>query len=524
MHSSVLKKLTCSLSLLLSATDQWGHGVAPPVITNNARRIATCRPYSHLIEKSSLLLVHACPRLQTTRVLQQHKHPFPKSTRSGPCIFQHITVSAAKYIFASTRFSPEFSSPRRFRSAADAFVITRSSAHAALFQDRKHCRGATLNPHAHHRVLLRYPLLFEMASIHDASSFPTPPSFAEAGWIPLTVSHRKQTYTFELPGDAPVSDLFDEIADVLGIPVCNQKILVPKGPLLKTPFKDPNMPLSTLQNKSLTLIGSPAAEVEAVQNICDKIARSKAARLAQQAKLKPKKKAFATLSQDDTRYTFLQVKPLQGLPRPDRSYALLMRLKEDPGIRAAMKKHKFTVSLLTEMEPLSHTQTTHEGTSRTLGLNRNQGEVIELRLRTDAHDGYRDYKTIRKTLCHELAHNVHGPHNSQFWDLCRQLEREVDAADWKSGGHTIGESSRYVISGQAGSREEQEDEGGWTGGEFVLGGVSHAGTGLTRRDILAQAALERQMREDGAEKAACDAAERGWRPCQRSQQPSDKRK
>ncbi|RKK78180.1 hypothetical protein BFJ69_g5683 [Fusarium oxysporum] len=154
------------------------------------------------------------------------------------------------------------------------------------------------------------------------------------------------------------------------------------------------------------------------------------------------------------------------------------------------------------MEPLSHTQTTHEGTSRILGLNRNQGEVIELRLRTDAHDGYRDYKTIRKTLCHELAHNVHGPHDRNFWDLCHQIEREVDAADWKSGGHTIGETSRYTVSGRDEEEEDYpEDFGGWTGGEFVLGGVKNNSTaGMSRREVLAQAALERQRKEVDSER------------------------
>lgn len=352
----------------------------------------------------------------------------------------------------------------------------------------------------------------------------TATSGSESGWVNITVSHRKHNYTFELADDATITELFDEIAATLDIPVANQKILVPKGPLLKSPFKEPDMLLTGLQGKTLTLLGCGAAEVQAVQSMSEKLAQRNAARMAQKAKMKHAQRRNHHKPSEDTRYTFLQVKPLQGLPHPETSQKLLMRLKEDPGIKWAMKKHKFTVSLLTEMEPLSHTETTHEGTSRILGLNRNQGEVIELRLRTDAHDGYRDYKTIRKTLCHELAHNVHGPHDRQFWDLCHQIEREVDAADWKSGGHTIGEMSRYTISGQAEAEEdEHEDDGGWTGGEFVLGGVRDVGTGLSRREILAQAALERQRKEDGAERKACDAAEKGWRPCQRSQQPSDKR-
>jgi hypothetical protein len=366
-----------------------------------------------------------------------------------------------------------------------------------------------------------------MTDTHEnCASSPAGVSGSESGWVTITVSHRKHSYTFELADDATVADLFDEIAATLDIPVANQKILVPKGPLLKSPFKEPGMPLGNLQGKTLTLMGCGAAEVEAVQGMSEKIARRNAARMAQKAKMKHfTRRSQQAKSGADSKHTFLQVKPLGGLPHPETSLKLLLRLKEDPGIKAAMKKHKFTVALLTEMEPLSHTQTTHEGTSRILGLNRNQGEVIELRLRTDAHDGYRDYKTIRKTLCHELAHNVHGPHDRQFWDLCHQIEREVDAADWKSGGHTIGETSRYAVAGLADAEEdeEHEDEGGWTGGEFVLGGIRDVGAGMSRREILAQAALERQRNEDGAERKACDAAEKGWRPCQRSQQPSDKR-
>ena len=347
-------------------------------------------------------------------------------------------------------------------------------------------------------------------------------SGSEAGFIAITICHRKHNYSFELPDDATVSDLFDEIEETLDIPVGNQKILVPKGPLLKAPFKDPNMSLHSLQGKTLTLMGCGAAEIQAVNLMADKIAKRNAARQAQKAKMKTTSRKSQARTVEDAKYTFLQVRPLQGLPHPERSQALLMRLKEDPGIRAAMRKHKFAVSLLTEMEPLAHTESTHEGTSRTLGLNRNKGEVIELRLRTDAHDGYRDYKTIRKTLCHELAHNVHGPHDRQFWDLCHLIEREVDAADWKTGGHTIGETSRYAISGQLqdDSDETHEDEGGWTGGEFVLGGTRDRSAGLSRREILAEAALERQKKEASAERKACDAVGKGWRPCQRSQ-PSD---
>ncbi|PTB72124.1 WLM-domain-containing protein, partial [Trichoderma longibrachiatum ATCC 18648] len=315
--------------------------------------------------------------------------------------------------------------------------------------------------------------------------------------VAITVSHRGHKFPFELDADLTVTDMFREIENVLEIPFENIKVMVPKGPFLKHPFKDPEYSVKNLAGKTVTVMGSTNADVQAVQSMCQKLNNIKAAREAQRSKAKSKAPARRRVqSVEDSKYTFLQVRPLSGLPHPERSLKLLMRLKEDPGIKAAMRKHKFTVALLTEMEPLAHTQSTHEGTTRTLGLNRNQGEVIELRLRTDAHDGYRDYKTIRKTLCHELTHNVHGPHDRQFWDLCHQIEREVDAADWKSSGHTLGETSRYHISGQDEEEDVHEDDGGWTGGEFVLGGSRKASSaGLSRREILAQAALERQRKE-----------------------------
>lgn len=41
-----------------------------------------------------------------------------------------------------------------------------------------------------------------------------------------------------------------------------------------------------------------------------------------------------------------------------------------------------------------------------LGYNRNKGQEISLRLRTDDYAGFRKYLAIRNTLVHELTHNV----------------------------------------------------------------------------------------------------------------------
>ncbi|WQF82541.1 Putative WLM domain, Ubiquitin-like domain superfamily [Colletotrichum destructivum] len=312
--------------------------------------------------------------------------------------------------------------------------------------------------------------------------------------ITITLTHRNAPHTFKFPSDGTITHLSEDVEDTLSIPPSNQKFIVPKLGLLKPPFKDPEMSLAALQDKKIMLMGAEAKEVASMQAASEFAAKRNAARSAARRQNRSSRRRDQGRAQADSTYTFLSVRPLAGLPHPERSLALLERLKEDPGIRASMRKHKFSVGLLTEMEPLSNTQSTHEGTTRLLGLNRNGGEAIELRLRTDAHDGYRDYKTIRKTLCHELAHNVHSNHDRDFWDLCHQIEREVDAADWKHGGHTVGQqSSSYYAPGDE-EEEGFEDHGAWEGGDFVVGGSAANATGLSRREILAKAAEERVKR------------------------------
>ena len=312
--------------------------------------------------------------------------------------------------------------------------------------------------------------------------------------IILTITYHGTPHTFTLPPTATISDLSDVVADSLSIPASNQKFMISKLGLLKPPFKDPQLPLSSIADKKMSLMGSTVAEASSIEQAAFEASRraNRAARPAQ--KVKAYKSHDWKKQQEEAQYTFLDIRPLSYLPNPSRSLEYLKRLANDAGIKAAMRKHKFTVGLLTEMNPVEHTTSNHEGTSRTLGLNRNQGEVIELRLRTDAYDGYRDYKTIRKTLCHELAHNVFGPHDRNFWDLCKQIEKEVEGSDWRSGGRSLGDEEYYE------GGEEVDDHGGWTGGEFVLGvgqpgsSTSQSSAGLSRREILARAAEERIKR------------------------------
>jgi hypothetical protein len=303
----------------------------------------------------------------------------------------------------------------------------------------------------------------------------------------------------------------------------SKALLEKRQPGLKsvyTPSDDANLPLSTLDTTTLRLLAPQTSTLTTLQThqaTASTWQAKRAVTRARVARLNPSQRATAA----DLNYTFHTLRPLPHLPHSARSLAFLERLKNDPGIRATMRAHRFSVGMLTEMDPASHTAASHEGVTRILGLNRNKGEVIELRLRTDAYDGWRDYRIIRKTLCHELAHNVHSDHDAKFWELCRQIEREVDKADWRHGGQTVG-GEEYAPE-RGGADEEEEgmvmDHGGWEGGTYVLGGGGEGGQGLSAREVRARAAearwtsLERATRNggNGAGEGGGNDAEKGGR-------------
>ena len=116
--------------------------------------------------------------------------------------------------------------------------------------------------------------------------------------------------------------------------------------------------------------------------------------------------AISTLSTPSSSpYKFHNIAPLAHLPSPSTAHSLLSKLASDPAIVHVMHKHQFAVGTLTELAPHEH--------PHLLGLNENKGQVIRLRIRTDAYDGFRLYSDIRRVLCHELAHNVWGEHGEE---------------------------------------------------------------------------------------------------------------
>ncbi|EXJ93299.1 hypothetical protein A1O1_01691 [Capronia coronata CBS 617.96] len=310
----------------------------------------------------------------------------------------------------------------------------------------------------------------------------------------MRIQYRDETLDLEDVNDDTISGLAVRCAERIGADVERVSLFfLPKPGFIKHPFPDRKLSDFLTPATRIKLVGAPKSEIKKLDDMAAtsrRTSRASTVKPVQANKSRDWKKV-----QEESRYTFHAIESLPYLPNPEKSRRYLERLANDPGIKAAMRKHQFSVGLLTEMNPAEHT--THE--SRTLGLNRNRGEVIELRLRTDRYDGYRDYKVIRKTLCHELSHNVWGEHDRNFWNLTKEIEQEVERNDTLHGGHRLS-SEEFYNPDDVYEDAEHADHGGWTGGDFVLGRSNDAPgeAGLSRREIMARAAMSRQQKEKEA--------------------------
>ena len=137
-------------------------------------------------------------------------------------------------------------------------------------------------------------------------------------------------------------------------------------------------------------------------------------------------------------------------PSRERARELLMRLATDPGVVGVMDLHGWDVGKLCEMPPEGKVGVS---AACVLGYNVNNGAEIHLRLRTDDMRGFRDYVTIRRTLLHELAHNVHSNHGKEFRELNSRLNVECRRFDWKSASDC--KSTRRAME----AHEPRDDDG-----------------------------------------------------------------
>ncbi|KAL0571435.1 hypothetical protein V5O48_010525 [Marasmius crinis-equi] len=317
----------------------------------------------------------------------------------------------------------------------------------------------------------------------------------ESSNITVNVSHKGQNFSLSLLPDSTLALLLERLEELTSIPPPLQKLLY-KGS--KSTKRDDSITLAEAGIKDgmkIQVIGTTAQQLDQLKATENEQQRRDRIMKERASKGPTKVRSTGTSTSANLNYRFHEIVPLPHLPNPESARNLLKKLSEDPAIRHVMQKHQFSVGILTELAPHEH--------PNLLGLNVNAGQQIKLRLRTDAYDGFRVYKRIRQTLCHELTHNVWGDHDNNFKELNSLLNREV--VDYEqsvaAGTHSLVGGDFYEPSSELGAEATA----------YVLGGSSRTLGGESdsreaRRQRMLDAAMARMRKEEQELEDSCGTA------------------
>ncbi|XP_014628123.1 uncharacterized protein [Glycine max] len=273
------------------------------------------------------------------------------------------------------------------------------------------------------------------------------PQFSQ---INISVTWRGKKFVVEMNIGANVKDLGQELQKLTNIKEDTMRFIVPqisaRTSKLLAPFSKEHALLS-LQETSITearsiiMMGVPTNEVEEVlQNAKTDLRIAGFEDEEKRQKQRISHGPHISLKLPQGQYIFcdfrtLQIPGIELNPPPSEALKRMHMLAADPGIVAVMNKHRWHVGIMTEMAPIGYVGVSPKCI---LGFNKNHGEEISLRLRTDDLKGFRKYESIKKTLLHELAHMIYSEHDVNFYALYKQLNQEASSLDWtRSASHTL---------------------------------------------------------------------------------------
>ncbi|XP_047081076.1 uncharacterized protein LOC124691814 [Lolium rigidum] len=273
----------------------------------------------------------------------------------------------------------------------------------------------------------------------------------------ISVTWRGRQLDVDADPSCTVKDFGQLLQDLTNVKPETLKLIVPqsanKGSKLITPFSESHSSITLKEaaideGKPIRMMGVFEDEIEEVSDNGKRPDLriigfdEEESRLRQRSSGRPK----VSLKLPQGQYIFCDFRTLHlpGVelnPPPSEALKRMHMLACDPGIVAIMNKHRWRVGIMTEMAPVGYVGVSPKCI---LGFNKNMGEEISLRLRTDDLKGFRKYESIKKTLLHELAHMVHSEHDAHFFALNKQLNDEAASLDWtKSSGHVL--SGRKVL-------------------------------------------------------------------------------
>ncbi|KAJ4902136.1 WLM [Raphanus sativus] len=311
----------------------------------------------------------------------------------------------------------------------------------------------------------------------------------------VSVMWRGNKYTIEIDPNSNLKDLGYELRNLTGVTAETLRLIVPrlneKGSNLLLPFSDEHS-FSSLHESSITegktirMMGVTEEEFNGVQK--DAMPDMRILGFEdEERRLRLKKFSSTSIKLPQGPYIFCAFRTLQlpGIelnPPPADALKRMHMLASDPGIIAIMNKHRWRVGIMTELAPVGYVGVSPKCL---LGFNKNQGEEISLRLRTDDLKGFRKYQSIKKTLLHELAHMVYTEHDEKFYALDSQLNKEAESLDWtKSRGHTLNGAK---VTKDIDDEEDLFDEIGDENFSQRLGGDQYDDLGNARESSVAAA-------------------------------------
>lgn len=271
--------------------------------------------------------------------------------------------------------------------------------------------------------------------------------------LSVHVVWKGRKFVLEESPDASLKELGEELQALTDVKADTMRLIIPqsstKSSKLFMPFTDEHSRIKLqdtgiVEGKPVRMMGVYEHEINQLQKDAKANLRiggfeDEEKRMKQRIYRGPQ----ASLKLPQGPYVFCDFHPLdlpgiQLNPPPSEALKRMHMLASDPGIVAIMNEHHWRVGIMTEMAPVGYVGISPKCL---LGFNKNHGEEISLRLRTDDLKGFRKYEMIKKTLLHELAHMVFAEHDSNFYALDKQLNQEAFALNWtKSRSHTLADT------------------------------------------------------------------------------------
>jgi hypothetical protein len=258
----------------------------------------------------------------------------------------------------------------------------------------------------------------------------------------LKIRFRRDVFEIVISLDRSVSDLFTYLRDVIDLEGLRCRLII-GGRSFQFHESDPGIENEWILLKELSSTSATAILLASSDEDLERMKKFKPDPLlkgldAEQIEHEKRVSLTYDLSHNnpwgiaaaqdpDFRFERFQVLYKRLEPPPFSAEKLLTKLATDPAIVQIMRARRFKVATLCELDPLDadiEQFKKGEGDKCLLGWNKNYGERIALRLRTNDLQGFRRYDDIVTTLIHELSHNVVGPHNNAFWTLFNQLKED----------------------------------------------------------------------------------------------------